>query len=423
MRETLKGSAAPVAALLLGIALGATMLIGSTMLLYIAPQFLRTAGYLVGLILGSVAFGVWSGSSGPVRFGRRWVFVLFAFLSGGVYATLWTTQPYLRTLGIGGVLAVYFLLAQPAYASGVLLAAFGRASTAVWTLFGAAAGMVITPTLLLQRYDGDVIFLLMAGQLLVARIWHQIALGSTSSDARAPMNGKTILITGVGDAGQLGYAIAQTFATNGARVVVVGHSGDIVQLAGQLASDNGKVLGLQADLTDAEQVDTLFNTVHEQAGRLHGVINVAGGLRVIRPLAETEPDEWRREIERNSDTAFLVSRAALPMLRETGGSIVNFASPAGERAMAGIGAYSAAKAAVIALTRAMAIEEKQYGVRVNAIAPGMIDTEQNRNAVEDPTAVKWVTREQVAQVVLFLCSDAASGVTGETVHVLGEGIR
>lgn len=423
MAGALKRTAAPVAALAIGIALGASMLIGSTMLLYIAPRFLRTAGFLIALILGSTALGVWSGASGPVRFGRRWVFLLFALVSGGIYATLWTTQPYLRTLGIGGVLGVFFLLAQPAYAVGVLLAGLGGAATAVWALLGCAAGMVITPTLLIPRYDGDVIFLVMAGQLLVARIWHQLALGSTSSDAGAPMNGRTILITGVGDAGQLGYAIAQTFAEAGARVVVVGHSEKIVEVAARLAEGGRQVLGLHADLTDAEQVNALFNTVREQAGRLHGVVNAAGGLRVIRPLAETEPDEWRREIERNSDTTFLVSRAALPLLRETRGCIVNFTSPAGERAIAGIGAYSAAKAAVIAVTRAMAIEEKQHGVRVNAIAPGMVDTEQNRNAVEDPTTVKWVTREQIAQVVLFLCSDAASGVTGETVHVLGEGIR
>lgn len=423
MAGGLQRTAAPVAALATGIALGAGMLIGSTMLLYIAPRFLRTAGFLIALILGSIAFGAWSGSAGKARINRRWVFLLLAFVSAGIYATLWTTQEQLRATGLGSALAVLFLLAQPAYASGSMLAGLRGPTTAVWALFGAAIGVAATPTLLIPLYDGDVIFLLMAGQLLVTRIWHQIAVGSTSSDARAPMNGKTVLITGVGDAGQLGYAIAQHFAEIGARVVVVGHSERIVKTAEQLAVSGREVLGLHANLTDGEQVRVLFDTVREQAGRLHAVINVAGGLRVIRPLAETEPEEWRLEMERNSDTAFLVSRAALPMLRETRGSIVNFASPAGERAMAGIGAYSAAKAAVVALTRAMAIEEKSHGVRVNAIAPGMIDTEQNRNAVEDPTTVKWVTREQIAQVVLFLCSDAASGVTGETVHVLGEGIR
>lgn len=143
----------------------------------------------------------------------------------------------------------------------------------------------------------------------------------------------------------------------------------------------------------------------------------------MKPLAETTPEEWEREVQRNARTAFLVSRAALPLLRASRGAIVNFASPAAIRAVANLGAYSAAKAGVAALTRAMAAEEAANGVRVNAVAPGMIDTEQNRAAVPDPDALKWVTREQIAEVVLFLASGAASGITGEVVAVVGEGIE
>ena len=111
-----------------------------------------------------------------------------------------------------------------------------------------------------------------------------------------------------------------------------------------------------------------------------------------------------------------------PMLRSEGGAVINFASPAALRAQANLGAYSAAKAAVVALTRALALEEKENGVRVNALAPGMIDTEQNRKSVPDPEKVKWVSRDDIANVVLFLASDAGKAVTGETIHVLGEGI-
>jgi NAD(P)-dependent dehydrogenase (short-subunit alcohol dehydrogenase family) len=84
-----------------------------------------------------------------------------------------------------------------------------------------------------------------------------------------------------------------------------------------------------------------------------------------------------------------------------------------------LGAYAAAKAAVVALTRALALEEREHGVRVNAIAPAMIDTEQNRAQVTDPRAVRWVTREQVAAVTLFLAGPAASGISGEVVRVKG----
>jgi NAD(P)-dependent dehydrogenase (short-subunit alcohol dehydrogenase family) len=120
---------------------------------------------------------------------------------------------------------------------------------------------------------------------------------------------------------------------------------------------------------------------------------------------------------------FQVSTAALPLLRRSRGCIVNFASPAGVRAQPQLGAYSAAKAAVVALTRSLAIEEKEHGVRVNAVAPGMIDTEQNRSHVPNPEQVHWVSRDQISAVVLFLCSDAASAITGETIHVLGNGIE
>jgi NAD(P)-dependent dehydrogenase (short-subunit alcohol dehydrogenase family) len=120
----------------------------------------------------------------------------------------------------------------------------------------------------------------------------------------------------------------------------------------------------------------------------------------------------------NAETVLNMSRACLPLLRESRGAIVNFASPAGERAVATLGAYSAAKAAVIALTRSLALEELAAGVRVNAIAPGMIDTDQNR-ASAGPDA-KFVSREDVSNVVLFLVSDASKGITGQTIHVPGE---
>jgi NAD(P)-dependent dehydrogenase (short-subunit alcohol dehydrogenase family) len=88
-----------------------------------------------------------------------------------------------------------------------------------------------------------------------------------------------------------------------------------------------------------------------------------------------------------------------------------------------LGAYSAAKAAVIALTRALALEELPHGVRANAIAPGMIDTEQNRQSAADPATTKWVSREAIAEVTLFLASPVSRAVTGETIQALGDGLR
>jgi 3-oxoacyl-[acyl-carrier protein] reductase/2-deoxy-D-gluconate 3-dehydrogenase len=246
---------------------------------------------------------------------------------------------------------------------------------------------------------------------------------SAHDDERVSMNGKVAIITGVGARGQLGYAIADRFLGAGASVIVSARGPAIETLADELAHMGRTVHAVAADLTDDEDVARLIDAARERFGRLDVLVNVAGGLTLIKPLAETSPEEWRREIQRNAETVLRVSTAALPLLRASSGAIINFASPAGERAAKSLGAYSAAKAAVIAITRAMALEEKSQHVRVNAIAPGTIDTEQNRADVEDPASAKFVKREEIADVVLFLASDAASGISGETVHVLGEGLR
>jgi NAD(P)-dependent dehydrogenase (short-subunit alcohol dehydrogenase family) len=392
------------------------------MLLYFAPQLLRATGFLVGLTLASLALGIWmAGGQAWASLRRRWMLIILAYVLGGIYATLWTTRPELRSIALGSALAALLLLAQPAYASGALLAAITHNSlTAAAAIAGTALGAAISATVLVPRLDADVIFFSMATVLLVARLWYDAAAVFPRTDSMLmPMIGKTVLVTGVGNPGQVGYALADAFVQAGARVVAVDVSGRVEELARQLG---GETIGLQADLTKPADVEKLIHDVQERCGSLHAVINAAGGLSVTKTLAETNQEEWRRELERNGDTAFLVSTATLPLLRRSGGCIVNFGSPAGLRAQATLGAYSAAKATVLALTRALAIEEKNNGVRVNAIAPGMIDTEQNRSSVPNPDEVRWVSREEIARVVLFLCSEGASAITGQTIEVLGETI-
>lgn len=234
------------------------------------------------------------------------------------------------------------------------------------------------------------------------------------------MEGKVVIVTGGGAPGQMGYRLAELLLAQGASVVLTARGVEVERSARELSGEAAAV-GVAADLTSPEEAERVVATALREFGRLDVLINVAGGLTVIKPLSETTPEEWTRELERNARTAFVMSRAALPALRESRGAIINFASPAGLRARAGIGAYSAAKAAVVAQTRALALEERGHGVRVNAVAPGMIDTEQNRSAVADPEQVAWVTREEVAEVVLFLASAKGSGVNGTTVEVVGFG--
>ncbi|MGH7471662.1 MAG: SDR family NAD(P)-dependent oxidoreductase, partial [Longimicrobiales bacterium] len=332
----------------MGGALGATTPMGSSMLLYFAPRLLRTTGFLIALVFIALAFGIWvSGSHAWAARRRRWLLLMLGYVLAGVYATLWTTQTTLRASALGASLATLFLLAQPAYSTGALLASITQTAPAVASaVAGAAVGALFSAAVLIPSLQADVIFFSMAIVLLIARLWYEAAAQTSRSDyARVPMTGKTVLVTGVGHAGQVGYALAAAFVKAGARVVAVDVSPRAEQLARELG---GEHIGLQADLTVRTNVETLMLAVQERCGALHAVVNAAGGLSVIKPLAETTDEEWRREIQRNSDTAFLVCTAALPLLRRTRGSIVNFASPAGVRAQANLGAYSAAKAAVVA---------------------------------------------------------------------------
>ncbi|MGH7503498.1 MAG: SDR family NAD(P)-dependent oxidoreductase [Longimicrobiales bacterium] len=409
-----------------GAAIGAGGTAGHALLLYTGQGFLLAAGLMLGLSLTALAAGLWVGVPDSVhRPGRaRWIWAVVALGLASIFATLWDAMPPLRESATAGALAALFLLAQPAYASGVVLAGTAwDARRGAWVapaaLLGAAIGVAMSATALIPRYEAGTIYL--GASALVAAGAALVSIGTSRTTERgADMQGRVAIISGVGERGQAGYTIAQRFVTAGASVLITSRGEGVHDLARDLGPG---IVGVSADLTVEADVDRILDTVRQRFGRLDALINVAGGLSVIKPLSDTSAEEWRREIQRNAETALSMCRAALPLLRESRGSIVNFAAPAGQRAVKELGAYSAAKAAVIALTRALALEELPHGVRVNAIAPGMIDTEQNRKSVADPDRTKWVSRESIAEVALFLASPASSAVTGETILALGDGLR
>ena len=406
---------------MVGAALGAGVESGAALLLYTERGFLGTAGFLIALSLAALALGLWVGVE-VTSLLRRWIGIVVAFSGAAVFCGLWASARDLRSSGLGGALAALFLLAWPAYTAGALLTALAARtrSAAVATLIGAAFGVLLAALLLIPRWPASVIFVAAAILLALVALWDVRMAQTIEMNNPSPMTNKVALITGVGNRGQVGFVVAQRMLAAGARVCVTDVTPGVLELADELGAG---VLGVQADLTDDVAVTNLIEQVRTRFDRLDVVVNVAGGLSVIKPLAETQTAEWRREVQRNAETAFAVTRAALPLLRAARGAVINFASPAALRAQAQLCAYSAAKAAVVALTRALALEEKQHGVRVNALAPGMIDTEQNRRSVPDPDSVKWITREQIADVVVFLAGETASGITGETIQVLGEGIE
>lgn len=410
---------------LVGATLGVASTAGIALLLYTGGGFLRAAGFLAGLTFGAAGAGFWAGDPdrGRPRPKLRWALTALAFVAAGGFAALWGLSQVLRESALGAGLGALFILAEPAYAAGALLTLLStaRRGQAPIALLGLATGVLLAATFAIPRINAPTVFFAAAAITLVAGVL-PVGRDEHEDDMTADVRDRAVIVSGVSDRGQVGFAVAARFLREGARVIITARRNSVVEIAAELGA-LGDVTPVIADLESDDDVKRLIAAARERFGRLDALINVAGGLSVTAPLSETAIEAWDGEMRRNAATVLRVTNAALPLLRESGGAVVNFASPAGIRAVRGLGAYSAAKAAVVAMTRAMALEEKANDVRINAIAPGMVDTAQNREAADDPQSMKFVTREEIAEVVVFLASDAASGISGETIHVLGKDLR
>jgi NAD(P)-dependent dehydrogenase (short-subunit alcohol dehydrogenase family) len=232
-------------------------------------------------------------------------------------------------------------------------------------------------------------------------------------------DGRAIVLTGVGREGQVGEVVARAFADEGAVLTLVDRDPDEVRQRALALRAAGRSVHAEAcDLSDPEQVDALARTVADRHdGRVHALVSMAGGFAMSGPVATSDVEVWRRQLEINLTTAYLATRAFLPLLRPVRGAIVYFAAAAalpGEK-VAGMSAYVAAKSGVVALARAVADEERDAGIRANAIAPTAIRTAANLGSMSSKT--RYVEREEVARVALFLCSDDASAVTGQILRL------
>lgn len=231
--------------------------------------------------------------------------------------------------------------------------------------------------------------------------------------------GRSVVLTGVGREGQVGEAVALAFAERGARVFLVDHSEPNVRARAEALVARGlRAASLAADLTDPATASAVADRVREAtSGRVHGVVHLAGGFASSGPIGESDPAVWHRQLAMNATTAYMTARAFVPLLRNVKGSLVFFASEAvlpGART-ANLAAYVASKSAVVALMRVIAQEERAHGVRANAVAPTTIRTSDNVAAMGADAPM--VTREAVADVVLWLCSDASRSVSGQLVPV------
>jgi meso-butanediol dehydrogenase/(S,S)-butanediol dehydrogenase/diacetyl reductase len=246
----------------------------------------------------------------------------------------------------------------------------------------------------------------------------------TSNDT--PSSAPVAVITG--GARGIGLAVAEWFLEQGHRIALLDIDRATLDATATRLADPGRVLAVACDVSDPEQVDAAVARVVTAFGRIDALVNNAG-VAVFKPIGETSFAEWRQVLSVNLDGAFLCSQACVPHMRRQGkGAIVNIASISGLRASTLRVAYGTSKAALIQLTKQQAVELGTVGIRVNAIAPGPVETEMAklvhsvaiRSDYHDVIPLeRYGTTREIASAVGFLCSDAASYVNGQVLAVDG----
>jgi NAD(P)-dependent dehydrogenase (short-subunit alcohol dehydrogenase family) len=242
--------------------------------------------------------------------------------------------------------------------------------------------------------------------------------------------GKVALVTGA--ASGMGLAAAQAFADAGAAVALADFRDDVLKAEAQkLAIGGHKAIAIRCDVSDDAQVEQMVERVVSEFGRLDAAFNNAGVMAHIAPTVESTREDWDRVIGINLRGVWSSMKYELrQMQRQGSGAIVNNASVGALTGNPGIASYIASKHGVVGLTRTAALEYIQYGIRVNAVNPGLIDTQIARDVVSgDEQAYNEIARnlpirragrpEEIASAVLWLCSPGASYVVGHGLTVDG----
>jgi NAD(P)-dependent dehydrogenase (short-subunit alcohol dehydrogenase family) len=240
------------------------------------------------------------------------------------------------------------------------------------------------------------------------------------SEINQRFSGKVAIVAG--GTGGLGRAVTRAFLAEGGKVIATYRDQkefDTVKTeAGSAAS---ALTGLKVDVTDEAAVRQFVDKVIAENGRLDCLVNAVGAFAGGSNLWETETKTFDQMIALNLRSGYILARAAVPaMIKKKSGVIVNVASKAAVDHGAGASAYAASKAGAVALMDSLAAEVKGSGVRVNSVLPSIIDTEANRKAMPGADFAKWPKPEEIARVILFLCSDEAKLIHGASIPVYGE---
>jgi NAD(P)-dependent dehydrogenase (short-subunit alcohol dehydrogenase family) len=265
---------------------------------------------------------------------------------------------------------------------------------------------------------------------------------------------KVAIVTGAGRKGGIGEAVARRLADNGAHVVIgdicaspteLPHAGsgkweELAAIAEEIEVVGVKAIPVRADVTDATSVQAMIAVARDAFGRVDILVNNAGAAIGPAPVIQMAEEAWRRTLEINATGTFLCCKFAVPLMIEggQGGRVVNMSSLAAKRPKPFVSAYAASKAAVVAMTRSLAQEVADFGITVNAVLPGDVDTalkqwgleleamvnaqtydEVMARAVAKVPLGRFAVPDDVAGLVTFLASDEASFITGQAYNLTG----
>lgn len=231
--------------------------------------------------------------------------------------------------------------------------------------------------------------------------------------------GRVVIVTGAN--GNLGSAVALAFAGAGADLMLVGRRQSRVKEAlPDLVERERVMVAPDTDLTETIAVEEMVDAALVRFGRIDVLANTVGGYRGGTPIHKMKDKAWEFMMALNAKTAFLISRAVIPTMLESGnGKIIHTASRAAIQGSRGAGSYAASKAAVVNLTDTLAAELKDKGINVNCVLPGTIDTPENRQAMPSADHSRWVAPPAIARIFLFLASDDAKPLHGAHLPAYG----
>lgn len=229
------------------------------------------------------------------------------------------------------------------------------------------------------------------------------------------MDPKVAIVTGA--TGGLGTHVTRAFLNAG--YVVAG----VAPRVKQSDFDSAQFTPFPANLDSLTSARVVADAIHSRFGKIDVLVHIVGGFAGGQSVADSDDSTFQRMFDLNVNSAFHILRAVIPHMRSAkSGRIIAIGSRAAEAPGAGVGAYSASKAALVSLVRTVAIENKDAGITANTILPGTIDTPANRQAMPKSDTSQWVQPASIADLILWLCGDTGKDVTGSAIPVYGKGL-